>query len=111
MEEVKGEDIIILDFQQKENAICKYFVLCSGNSNTHAKAISHSVEKSVRKNLREKPFNVEGEGNAEWILMDYISIIVHVFQKQVRDFYEIENLWGDMETVELNSLKRDEIER
>ena len=95
VEEVKGEDINILDLREIENNVCQYFVVCSGNSNTQVRAISSSVQKIVSKALREKPWHVEGQDTSEWVLMDFVDIVVHIFQKQTRSHYDIESLWGD----------------
>ena len=95
IEDVKGNDINILDLREIENTVCDYFVICNGNSNTQVNAIVGSVQKVVSKELKEKPWHVEGEQNGEWVLMDYVSIVVHVFQKHIREYYNIESLWGD----------------
>ncbi|GGD32833.1 ribosome silencing factor [Flavobacterium orientale] len=95
IEEVKGNDIDILDLREIENTVCDYFVICNGNSNTQVNAIVSSVQKTVSKELKDKPWHVEGNDNGEWVLMDYVDIVVHVFQKHVREFYNIEGLWGD----------------
>ncbi|WP_333695803.1 ribosome silencing factor [Flavobacterium sp.] len=95
IEEVKGNDIDILDLREIENTVCDYFIICNGNSNTQVNAIVNSVQKTVSKELKDKPWHVEGVENAEWVLMDYVDIVVHVFQKHVREFYNIEGLWGD----------------
>lgn len=95
IEEVKGNDIDILDLRGLENTICDYFVICNGNSNTQVNAIANSIQRLVSRELKDKPWHVEGEDNAEWILMDYVHIVVHVFQKHVREYYNIETLWGD----------------
>ncbi|MCL4170219.1 UNVERIFIED_CONTAM: hypothetical protein GTU68_064307 [Idotea baltica] len=104
IEDVKGEDIQLLDLRDIENTVCDYFVVCSGTSNTQVNAISGSVQKVVSKELRDKPWHVEGENNAEWVLMDYVNVVVHIFQKHVRDFYDIESLWGDAKITEINSI-------
>ena len=95
IDEVKGVDVQILDLREIENTVCEYFVICTGTSNTHVNAISGIVQKQVSKITKEKPWHVEGEGHAEWILLDYVNVVVHVFQKQVREYYDIESLWGD----------------
>ena len=95
IEEVKGNDIDILDLRDIDSAVCDYFVICNGNSNTQVNAIVSSIQKVVSKELKDKPWHVEGSGNAEWVLMDYVNIVVHVFQKQIREYYNIESLWGD----------------
>ena len=101
IEEVKGENIQLLDLRDIENTVCDYFIICSGNSNTQVKAISGSIQKTVSKQVKDKPWHIEGENNAEWILMDYVHVVVHVFQKQIRDFYDIESLWGDAKITEI----------
>ena len=95
IEEVKGNDIDILDLREIDNAACDYFVICNGNSNTQVSAIVNSVQKTVSKEIKDKPWHVEGMENAEWVLMDYVNIVVHVFQKNIREYYNIESLWGD----------------
>lgn len=95
IEEVKGNDINILDLREIENTVCDYFIICNGSSNTQVNAIVNSVQKSVSKALKDKPWHIEGSENAEWVLMDYVNVVVHVFQKHIREFYDIESLWGD----------------
>ena len=99
IEEVKGQDIQILDLRDIENTVCDYFVICNGTSNTQVNAIVNSVQKTVSKALKEKPWHVERSDNAEWTLMDYVHVVVHVFQKHIREFYDIEGLWGDAKSV------------
>ena len=103
--DVKGQDIEMIDLRKIENRICDFYIICSGNSNTHVSAILESVKKKVSKTLKEKPSHTEGEENAEWILLDYINVVVHIFQKPVRDFYRIEELWGDckINTIPINN--------
>jgi len=103
IEEVKGENINILDLRAIENTVCDYFVICDGSSNTQVNAIAGSIQKTVSKALKDKPWHVEGENNATWILMDYIHVVVHVFQKETREFYDIENLWGDAKNIAVTS--------
>lgn len=95
IEEVKGNDIDILDLREIDNTVCDYFVICNGNSNTQVNAIVSSIQKIVSKELKDKPWHVEGTENGEWVLMDYVNIVVHVFQKHIREYYNIESLWGD----------------
>ncbi|PID69022.1 MAG: ribosome silencing factor [Flavobacteriales bacterium] len=95
IEKVKGTNIKILDLRDIDNTVCNYFIICDGNSNTQVNAISGSVQKMVSKALKEKPWHVEGENNAEWVLIDYINVVVHVFQKHIREYYDLESLWGD----------------
>ena len=103
IENVKGEDIQVLDLREIDNTPCDYFVICSGNSNTQVSAIVGSVQKNVSKLLKEKPFHTEGSDVAEWVLIDYVNVVVHVFQKQIREYYNIEELWGDAKTTQITS--------
>jgi ribosome-associated protein len=103
IEEVKGNHINILDLREIENTVCDYFIICEGTSNTHVNAIVSSIQKTVSKSLRDKPWHVEGSDNSEWILMDYVNVVVHVFQKHVREFYDIEGLWGDARVTAIES--------
>ena len=103
VEDVKGIDISLLDLRDIENTVCSYFIVCSGSSNTHVNAIVSSVQKTVSKELREKPFHTEGLENSEWVLIDYVNIVVHVFQKPIREYYNIEELWGDAKTTQIAS--------
>jgi ribosome-associated protein len=103
IEEVKGQEIQILDLREIENTVCDYFVICSGTSNTQVNAIVNSVQKLVSKSLKEKPWHIEGSDNAEWVLMDYVHVVVHVFQKHIREFYDIEGLWGDAKSVSIET--------
>ena len=103
IQDIKGEDIKILDLTKIENSVAEYFVICSGNSNTQVSAIAGNVEKKVRNELKDRPWHVEGSENAMWILVDYISVVVHIFQRQIRDYYEIEELWGDAKVISIES--------
>ena len=103
IEEVKGQDIEILDLRKIENTVCDYFIICNGSSNTQVNAIVNSVQKTVSKALKDKPWHVEGEAIAEWILLDYVNIVVHIFQKQIRSYYDIESLWGDAKITQIEA--------
>ena len=103
IDEVKGEDIQILDLREIENTVCDYFVICTGTSNTHVNAISGIVQKQVSKLTKEKPWHVEGEDTSEWVLLDYVNVVVHVFQRQTREYYDIESLWGDAKITTITS--------
>ncbi|MCW4468821.1 ribosome silencing factor [Flavobacterium sp. MFBS3-15] len=103
IEEVKGNDIDILDLREIDNTVCDYFVICNGTSNTQVNAIVHSIQKIVSRELKDKPWHVEGTENGEWVLMDYVNIVVHVFQKHIREYYNIESLWGDARITSIPS--------
>ena len=100
IEEVKGQDIDILDLREIENTVCDYFVICNGTSNTQVNAIVNSIQKTVSKSLKDKPWHIEGSENAEWVLIDYVNVVVHVFQHEQRNFYDLESLWEDAEKME-----------
>lgn len=104
IDDVKGEDVQLLDLREIENTVCDYFIICTGSSNTQVKAISGSIQKVVSKSLKDKPWHIEGEVNAEWVLMDYVNVVVHVFQKQIREFYDIESLWGDAKITTISPI-------
>ena len=99
IEQVKGENISILDLREIENPVYAYFIVCEGTSNTQGKSRAGSGQKAGSKAIQDKPGHVEGEANAEWILLDYVNVVVHIFQKQIREFYDIESLWGDAKTT------------
>ena len=103
IEEVKGQKISIMDLREIENSVCDYFILCTGTSNTHVQSIVNSIKKFVSRSISQKPYQTEGQNNAEWVLMDYIDVVVHVFQKQKRAYYDIENLWGDANMTEIET--------
>lgn len=103
IQDTKGEDIQIFDLSGIENSVAETFVICSGNSNTQVSAIAGNIEKKVRNDIKERPWHVEGTENAMWVLVDYVSVVVHVFQKQIRDYYEIEELWGDAKITKVES--------
>jgi ribosome-associated protein len=95
MEEVKAHDIIVMDLRKVPNALSDFFVVCHGTSNTQVQAIADSVERETFRLLQDEPAHREGARNATWILMDYVNVIVHVFSKDARDFYALEDLWAD----------------
>jgi len=103
IEDVKGHDIDILDLREIENTVCDYFIITNGTSNTQVNAIVNSIQKKVSKEHHDKPWHVEGSDNAEWILIDYVNVVVHVFQKHIREFYDIESLWGDAKTTTIQT--------
>ncbi len=103
IEEVKGKEITILDLREIENTVCDYFIVCEGTSNTQVNAIVSSIQKQVSKTLKDKPWHIEGSDNAEWVLMDYVNVVVHVFQKHIREYYDIESLWGDAKITQIET--------
>ncbi len=103
IQDTKGEDILVLDLSKIENSVAETFIICSGNSNTQVSAIAGNIEKKVRNELHDRPWHVEGTENAMWVLLDYVSVVVHVFQRQIRDYYEIEELWGDAKITKIEN--------
>ncbi len=103
IEDVKGQNTNILDLRELENTVCDYFIICEGTSNTQVNAIVNSIQKKVSKEIKDKPWHIEGSNNAEWVLMDYVNVVVHVFQKHIREYYDIESLWGDARTTEIKT--------
>lgn len=95
LQEKKGIDIALIDLREVPNAFTDFFVIASGSSDTQAGALSDSVEEVIYKKLRQQPLRREGKENKEWILIDYVDIVVHVFLKSKRSFYGLEALWGD----------------
>jgi ribosome-associated protein len=101
MQELKAKNIVILDLRKLESAMADYFVIASGSSSTHVEAIANSVEKFTEELMDESPRRVEGKRNGKWVLMDYFNTIVHVFDEETRDFYALEQLWGDGEITRI----------
>jgi ribosome-associated protein len=94
IQEKKGKNIVIVDMTALD-AVCSYFVICEGTSNTHIAAITDSVNEYVRKTTGEKPFAMDGMDNATWVVLDYGDVLVHVFERESRAFYNLEHLWSD----------------
>lgn len=103
MQEKKAEDIVIIDLTKIKNAIASYFVVCTGNSDTQINAIAESVQDEVKKKTNDTPWSSEGRTNREWVLLDYSDVVVHVFSKEKRKFYALEDLWGDAKIIEIES--------
>lgn len=102
MKERKAKNIMVMDLQGIENRVTDYFVICDADSNTHVNSIADSVEETVEKMTKEKAYHTEGSQNGEWILVDYINIVAHVFLRETREHYNIEGLWGDAEITLIN---------
>jgi ribosome-associated protein len=95
IQEVKGKDIVHLDLRDVPNTVCEHFVICHGDSDTQVETITGSVEKIVRERTGEKPWHIEGMKNRGWVLLDYVDVVVHVFHRDKRSYYALENLWAD----------------
>jgi ribosome-associated protein len=95
IQEKKGKEIVTIDLRKTGSSVCDYFVICHGESRTQAAAISESIAKNTKEKVDTRVFHVEGVENSQWILMDYINIVVHIFQPEYRNFYKLEDLWAD----------------
>lgn len=95
IQERKGKNIVVVNLTKLHEAPCSYFVICEGDSNVHVNAVGNSIKEWVREEIKTKPYAVDGFENCEWIAMDYGQIIVHVFKREIRQFYDIEHLWSD----------------
>lgn len=95
IQDKKGLEIVILDLAKLNSTVCDYFVICHGTSRTHAVALADAVEEVAKKQTGQYPRRREGFSNGEWILLDYLDVVVHVFQEPVRNFYKLEGLWAD----------------
>lgn len=95
IQDKKGKNIVIADLTKINDTICNYFIICQGNSPTQVSAIVDSIKEFTRKGAATKPIAIDGLKNAEWVAMDYADILVHVFLPEVREFYNLENLWAD----------------
>ena len=103
IQEKKGNDIVRLDLRDLNSSVSDYFIICSANSSTQVKAIADSVEEEIFKNTQTDPWRKEGQETADWIILDYFDIVVHIFKTEKRDFYGIEDLWGDAQTTSYKS--------
>lgn len=104
IQEKKGQHIVVADLQQIEGAICRYFIICQGNSPSQVEAITESVGEFARKELGEKPSMVAGLENAQWVAMDYSDVLVHIFLPDIREYYDLEHLWDDAKLTQIPDL-------
>ena len=104
MQENKAQNIVVLDLREVESAVCDFFVICSGESTTQVEGISSTVMRHTRSELSEKPWSVEGKTAREWILMDYVSVVAHVFYHETREFFDLEDLWSDAVRTDIPDL-------
>lgn len=104
MQENKAKDIVVLDLREIPNSVCDFFVICSGESSTQVDGISNSVTRHTRKILQEKPWHIEGKTNSEWVLLDFINVVAHIFYKDARPFYDLEDLWADAKRTNVPNL-------
>jgi ribosome-associated protein len=100
--EKKGEDIVLMGLKNIPNAVAEYFIICHGNNTPQVQAIAESVLETADKKTGEDPWHKEGIQNAEWILLDYVNVVVHIFREDTRKFYQLEKLWADAEIKEFS---------
>lgn len=98
--EKKGESTVKIDLRTMKNAVADFFIVCHGTSRAQVEAISDSVQMEVKKATSQNVWKKEGFENAEWILLDYFDVVVHIFQEEARKFYRLEDLWADAEITE-----------
>jgi ribosome-associated protein len=103
IQDKKGEQIVSLDLRNINESVADYFIICEASSTVQVKAIADHVVEHARKTIGEKPWHTEGQNNMEWVLIDFVNIVVHVFLKDVRRFYQLEELWSDATIIEFNS--------
>ncbi|MBC8033496.1 MAG: ribosome silencing factor [Chitinophagaceae bacterium] len=100
IQEKKGENIVSLDLRKIHEAVSDFFIIVSVSSTTQVKAISDNVEEQMRKICGESPYKHEGHQAAQWVLIDYVNVVVHVMQEETRKFYRLEELWSDAPLME-----------
>ncbi len=106
LQEKKGHEIVCLDLRQLKTSVTDMFIVCHGDSTTQVDALARSVEEFIHKETGEDPVYKEGAENAQWILLDYINVVVHIFLKEIRDYYGIERLWADAQVRQVTDTKK-----
>ena len=104
LQDKKGRDIVVADLSGIEDTICRYFVICTGNSPVQVHTLAHSVGDSCREKCHQKPLATDGLARSEWVAMDYAEVIVHIFLPEPRAFYDIEHLWADADLTQIPNL-------
>lgn len=95
MSDLKAKDIVCIDLRETDGAVTDFFIICHGDSSTHIEGIANAVQKNVSKELGQKPWHFEGKQSADWMLLDYVDVVAHIFHKEAREFYDLEGLWAD----------------
>jgi ribosome-associated protein len=103
MQEKKAENITVIDLREIDAAVCDFFVISNANSNTQVNAIADSIQKETLETLNDKAWRKEGTETSEWVLMDYVNVVAHIFQTPVRDFYALEELWDEAKVTSIES--------
>ena len=104
IQDIKGKNVMVLDLRKLDEAPTDYFIICEGESNTQVKAISENIHLRLKKEAGQSASHVEGKENSQWVCMDYFTTVVHVFYKEARKFYELEELWNDADFTEYKNL-------
>ncbi|WP_375559686.1 ribosome silencing factor [Bernardetia sp. OM2101] len=104
LQDRKGKSITLLDLRDVKNSIADFFIICTGTSDTHVDALKGSVEIETYKQYKQDPWHVEGRENRQWILMDYVDVVVHIFQGEKRERFGLEELWGDAKITQIPDL-------
>lgn len=104
IQEKKGEEIVDIHLSELDNSICDHFLVCHGDSHVQVHAIADAIEKNVREKLNDRPTHREGMENARWIILDYHTVMVHIFQQELREHYNLEELWNDTKIEKINSI-------
>lgn len=104
IQDVKGKNIVKLDLRKLESSPADFFIVCEGDSNTQVRAISTRVNKRLKDDFKLYANHTEGKDNAQWVLVDYFNVVVHIFYPEARKFYELEDLWSDAEITEYENV-------
>lgn len=107
LEDNKAHKIVKIDLRKIENCFCRFFVICHGTSGTHIAGLADAVEEHVREELDEKPFHTEGLNTAQWVVLDYGDVVVHIFDRETRDYYQLEDFWADAQITEIPDTEED----
>lgn len=104
IQEKKGKNIVIADLNDIQDTICRYLIICQGNSPTQVAAITDSIRETALKATRIKPTSIDGLSNAEWVAMDYSDVVAHIFMPASREFYDLEHLWEDARLTKIEDI-------
>tara|TARA_B100001989_G_C24124750_1_gene262676 strand:+ start:69 stop:440 length:372 start_codon:yes stop_codon:yes gene_type:complete len=104
MQEKKAENVTVVDLRNIDNAVCDFFVISNANSNTQVNAIADSIQKITHEIIGDKAWHKEGTETSEWILLDYVNVVAHIFHTPIREFYALEELWGDAEITKIKAI-------